>query len=431
MNKENRDESHREWHDQRLAQQRYKQQVNEIKHRAHEEQHRIREEMLRDMHKLHSGSQRFGRQKRDVDFEHYYTRLKYARPMGIIFLVVLWALLFALGGFSTGVGVVFSIFAALSTIGYVVQIVSFTGMEKRVLKPIQNLKQGMDEIARGHYDIEIDAQGALEVRSLIENFNEMAKKLKEHERLQAEYESNRKQLIANISHDLKTPITSVLGYIEAVADAQDMPIEKLTKYLKIIHNNVAYLNKLIDDLFLFSKLDMQKLELSFADTAVSPFLADIMEEFSLELQEKGAALEYTDDTQASLRALIDHKRFHQVLRNIIDNACKYGASDTLKLKIRLRQNGGEILIDIWNNGPAIPKESLTHLFDRFYRIDTARTKDISSTGLGLAIAKELILAHCGTIAVASDELAGTTFTISLPSANCAEKGSRDEEHTDH
>lgn len=398
----------------RLAQQRYKQQINDIKHRANEEEHRIRQDMLREMHKLHSGDQRFGRRKRDVDFEQYYTRLKYARPMGIIFLVVLWALLFALGGFSTGVGVVFSIFAALSTVGYVVQIVSFSGMEKRVLKPVQNLKKGMDEISHGHYDVEIDAQGALEVRSLIENFNEMAKKLKENEILQAEYEDNRKQLIASISHDLKTPITSVLGYIEAVADAQDMPREKLEKYLKIIHNNVAYLNKLIDDLFLFSKLDMQKLELSLADTAVSPFLADIMEEFSLELEEKRAALEYTDDTPGDLRAQIDHKRFHQVLRNIIDNACKYGDAETLKLKIRLCQSGGEISIDLWNNGPAIPKDSLKHLFDRFYRLDTARTKDFSSTGLGLAIAKELVAAHGGQIAVTSDEKTGTTFTISLP-----------------
>lgn len=408
-----REEQRQEKYDERLRKIRFRQQMEESRMRSHHEQFRMRQEMWEEMRKLHPENERF-KKHRDLDFDHYYTRMKYARPISIIFIIVLWGLLFIFGGFSTGVGIIFSVFAALSTLGYIFQIISLEGIERRVLKPVSKLKKGMDDIAEGNYDVKVDAEGTWEVRSLIQNFNDMAKKLKENEALKAEYEENRKQLIASISHDLKTPMTSVLGYIEAVSDTGDLSSEKLDRYLKIIRGNVEYMNKLIDDLFLFSKLDMQKLSFDFADTAVSPFLSDMMEELKLDLEEKKVSFVYSDETDKSHRAKIDPKRFYQVIRNIIDNACKYGDKD-LEIDAKLYASGNNICIDIANNGPAIPQDSLAHIFDRFYRLDTARTKDISSTGLGLAIAKELVEAHGGLISAVSEE-GRTCFTITLPKA---------------
>ena len=242
----------------------------------------------------------------------------------------------------------------------------------------------------------------------------MAIKLKEDERLKAEYEENRKQLIASISHDLKTPITSILGYIEAISDAKELPQDKLEKYLKIINSNSVYMNRLIDDLFLFSKLDMQKLSFEFADVPVAPFMSDLMEEWKLDLEEKRVSFTYKDEMTSKLSAKLDAKRFSQVIRNIIDNALKYGDDENLSITARLFNDEEHIYISLKNNGAAIPADKLPHIFDRFYRLDAARTKDISSTGLGLAIAKELVEAHGGKIAVESADGTGTCFTITLP-----------------
>jgi signal transduction histidine kinase len=418
MDRRNPRESHEKRREHRAVEKRVaresKQKIRELERRSMEEHYKIEREMFEELHRLHPDNPHYEKHRRERSFEQYYKRIKYGRPFGIVFIVLLWTLLFAYGGFHTGLGIVMLIFAILSTIGYFFQIIFFSGLQTRILKPVERLKKGMDEIAGGNYDVKVDAEGNYEMQSLIRGFNAMAEKLKENEKLQSEYEENRKQLIASISHDLKTPITSVLGYIEAISDAKDIPAEKMERYLRIIHNNIAYMNRLIDDLFLFSKLDMQKLAFEFADTPVAPFVSDIMEELALELTEKGIGLIYRDELSDRQHAKIDGKRFNQVVRNIVDNAAKYGAAAGLEITARLYNDGDNIYLDIANNGTAIPEDKLKHIFDRFYRLDTARTKDITSTGLGLAIAKELVEAHGGTISVLSDELKGTCFTISLP-----------------
>lgn len=404
----------RENRETRQARLDYKRGKKELQRRMHEEQYNLHRKLLRELHAMEPENRHYRRHMRD--FDQYYSRMKYSRPFSILFILLLWVLLFFYGGFNTGLGIVLLVFAILSTLGYVMQSFFFSSIEKRVLKPVERLKKGVDEIANGNYEVKVDAEGAWEVQSLIRDFNTMAQKLRKNEILQAQYEENRKHLVASISHDLKTPITSILGYIEAVSDTKGLSPEKLEKYLQIIHNNIAYMNRLIDDLFLFSKLDMQKLSFDFADTPMAPFVSDIMEELGLELEEKGAALVYRDETDGSPQAGIDAKRFYQVIRNIVDNALKHGGARDLTIRARLYCDAKNVYIDIANNGAAIPEDKLGHIFDRFYRLDTARTKDIGSTGLGLAIAKELMEAHGGGISAASTDDEGTCFTVSVPLA---------------
>lgn len=348
------------------------------------------------------------------DFNQYYRHIRIARPFALIFNLTLWFLLFWFGGLGIGLKIIVLLLAFITTAGSIFELIFLMNIKDRILKPIENLKKGVSEISQGNYDVTITEEKTYEVNSLVTAFNEMSKKLRESEKLKAEYEENRKDLIINISHDLKTPITSIQGYIEAITGNEEILEDKLDQYLKVIHNNAVYMNKLIDDLFLFSKLDIQKLEFNFTEIKICPFIEDMMEEFKLELEEKNASFEYNNMLTADYIVKLDAKRFYRIIRNIIDNAVKYGSKSTLKMVIELYKAENYICLDVSDNGPGIPEESLPHILERFYRADNERTKDLKSTGLGLAIAKELIEAHGGKIAVSSKKNQGSTFTVSLP-----------------
>lgn len=344
------------------------------------------------------------------EFRKYHKRVKYLRPGILLFNLAVLYFLYRYLGLKT----ISLFFAVLISVKGVWEIFFLMRLEKRIFKPIEQLKNGVDEIARGNYDVQIKHDDSYMLNMLIDSFNDMAQKLHAGERVQAEYEENRRMLIANISHDLKTPVTSIQGYIEAVLESTAMPPETLQKYLQTIYSNSVYINKLIDDLFLFTKLDMQKLDFTFEQLPVKAFMADLMEEFRFELAEKDCAFEYTDKLAEDCYLNIDRKRLQQAMRNIIGNALKYGPAGEVSVRVEMSGQDGFVCIGISDNGPGIPADKLPHIFDRFYRIDYERTKDLMSTGLGLAIAKELVEAHAGRIEAASVEGEGTCFTIMLP-----------------
>lgn len=345
------------------------------------------------------------------EFHRMHQSMRYFRPFGLLFTLLVLFLLIKLVGLKW---IVLFIAAMLIT-KEIVQILFFIRLEKRVFRPIEALKNGVEEIARGNYGVVVKCDLKNEIGLLVASFNEMARKLGESERIKSEYEENRKALVINISHDLKTPITTLQGYVEAILDGE-VPPENKEKYLQIIHRNIIYVNKLIDDLFLFSKLDLQKLDFHFADVPIRAFMSDLTEELGLELAERQVRLVYVDQMDEDLPVLLDRKRMHQAIRNIISNALKYGPEKGLVIRAGLSKQGEFACIETSDNGPGIPADKLPHIFERFYRIDNERTKDMSSTGLGLAIARELVEAHGGKITAASEEGKGTTFTITLPLA---------------
>ncbi|MDP4179272.1 MAG: HAMP domain-containing sensor histidine kinase, partial [Bacillota bacterium] len=177
------------------------------------------------------------------------------------------------------------------------------------------------------------------------------------------------------------------------------------------------MNNLIDDLFLFSKLDMQKLEFKFEKIDLVPFITDMMEEFKFMLGEQGIILKLNNNISESLMVNVDTKRIYQAIRNVIGNAVKYANSEKLIIDVTIYSENNFIKIDIADNGPGIPHDKLPYIFDRFYRIDTERTKDLMSTGLGLAISKEMLESHGGNISVSSKINEGSIFTLTLPIAN--------------
>jgi len=159
---------------------------------------------------------------------------------------------------------------------------------------------------------------------------------------------------------------------------------------------------------------MQKLDFNFEIVKIKPFMSDLMEEFNFILKEKNIEFKFEDKLLKELEVNIDRKRIYQVVRNVIGNAIKYGNQQESMIKVQLSSDNGYIKMDVKDNGPGIPEGKLPHIFNRFYRIDTERTKDFMSTGLGLAIAREMVEAHGGEIYVASIIGEGSIFTIQLP-----------------
>jgi len=344
------------------------------------------------------------------EFQKYHKRIKSLRPVIFLFNLAIGYFLFRYLGLKT----ISIFFAVIISIKGIWEIFFLMRLEKRIFKPIEQLKNGVDEIAKGNYDVQINHDDTYMLNMLIDSFNDMAHKLHESEKVKAEYEENRKMLIANISHDLKTPVTSIQGYIEAVLESTVMPPETLRKYLQTIYSNSVYINKLIDDLFLFTKLDMQKLNFEYENLSVKAFVHDLMEEFKFELEEKDCKLDYIDKLEDECYLNIDRRRLNQAIRNIIGNALKYRTEKEVSIRVEMYRKDCFVCIGISDNGPGIPEDKLPYIFDRFYRIDYERTKDLMSTGLGLAIAKELVEAHKGKIKVTSAEKEGTCFTIMLP-----------------
>lgn len=352
------------------------------------------------------------RHKHYEEFQKYHKYFKVIRPFIIISNLVIWYLLFRYVGIKS-ISIFFALFIIIKG---VLELFFLWRLEKRIFKPIDKLKNGLDEIAKGNYNVKIEFDDTNVISLLLDSFNDMAVKLQESERIKSEYEENRKTLLANISHDLKTPITSIQGYIELILEENIIPPENTNKYLRTIYNNTVYINKLIDDLFLFSKLDMEKLDFEFEKIQISAFMNDLMEEFKFDLEEKEYDFKYIDKTDNKCLVNIDRKRINQAFRNIIGNAVRYGPEKKLCINIEMYKQGDFLYIAIKDNGLGIPEDKLPFIFDRFYRIDNERSKDFISTGLGLAITKELVEAHGGNISASSIEKEGTCFTIILPLA---------------
>ncbi|SHK54887.1 sensor histidine kinase [Desulforamulus aeronauticus] len=346
------------------------------------------------------------------DFHRSHRALKFLRPVFLLLIILLIYLMFKFP-----INKVLTFLFGVFILSQIVQLVWITHLEKRIFKPISQLHNGVKEIAKGNFDVTINNTTFNEIGFLIDSFNEMAAKLQENEILKREYEENWKMLIANISHDLKTPITSIGGYIDAIHEGVVTSPEKMDQYLQVIRKNTIYINHLIDDLFLFSKLAMHQLDFQMESISIKPFMEDLMAEFSFEFQEKGFDFCYTDDLEENYPVLMDRQRIYQVIHNIIGNSVKYGPAASLGLKTRLYRKEALICLDIQDNGPGIPEDKISKIFDRFYRIDSERTKDLMSTGLGLSIAKELMEAHGGKIQVTSVLGEGSCFTLILPIDN--------------
>ena len=360
------------------------------------------------------------------EWSKYHKAMRFM-PLFFLATIVLLIGLFMQASVNQMFGTVVMVLLTLFIIKELVQAVFFYRFSQRVYKPLLKLKEGVERVAEGDYDYKIPYKEPRKkdprkyLTALFTSFNAMTASLRKAQSDRDMYEENRKALIGNISHDLKTPIAAIDGYVEALQDGVATTPEKQDKYLKIIGQNTKYMRRLIDDLFLFSQLDSEQLQFEWVVTEGHGVIMDMVEEFALDIQERGGRVEVDNQVQPPVTLTIDQKRLYQAMRNIVQNAIKYGPEDHLHIAFDLeRVDQGDqayLLVHISDNGQGIPPGEEEQIFNRFYRVDSPRTKKLESTGLGLAITKELINAHDGWIIAGNQEGGGARFTIGLPIIN--------------
>jgi histidine kinase len=287
-------------------------------------------------------------------------------------------------------------------------------MSKSIIKPIDRLKTAAQFIKNGNLNHSIKASRNDEIGQLTEAFEEMRIQLNKSFEIQKQYEENRKELIAHISHDLKTPITSIKGYIEGIRDGIADTPEKRERYIQTIYTKSVDLDHLIDELFLYSKLDLGKIPFVFEIVDIRRYLDDYIEELSFELEKRQVEVNFKFDLKDNFQVLADREKFKRVIGNIVGNSIKYMDKELKILDISLISTSKSVDIIIKDNGPGIPEESLPLIFNQFYRAEQSRNMLTGGSGLGLSIARMIIEEHQGEIKVESKLHVGTTITISLP-----------------
>ena len=221
-------------------------------------------------------------------------------------------------------------------------------------------------------------------------------------------------LLANLSHDLKTPVTSIKGYIEGIRDGIADTPEKQKKYLDTIYSKAVMIDDMVNNLSVFSKLELSKLKFEFEKGDINAFVNRIFEEYRLDLEKNNMELSVdTENTPVTVR--IDYEKMRRVFANIISNSIKYKKDGRGKLEVKSHLGDGGVYITVTDDGIGIKKEELKSVFDEFYRVDAARSMNIKGSGLGLGIAKQIVENHGGKIWLKSDgEGLGTTAVIYLP-----------------
>ncbi|MBC2035962.1 sensor histidine kinase [Listeria booriae] len=283
---------------------------------------------------------------------------------------------------------------------------------KSVIQPILHLKEGAEKIEAGNLDFEMEkTTGKNEIATLISTFEKMRIRLKKSLEVQEQYENNRKELLSNISHDLKTPITSIVGYIEGIQDGVANTPEKQAKYLEIAHTKAKDMNALIDELFLFSKLDLHKEPFYMRSVDLNALLAQIAEESEFSFPDAQIWLTVPDE---KLMTNADREKLKRVFENLIHNSMKYMDKTQAKITIQLEKQQDMAIITFGDNGKGIPDANLNAIFDRFYREEQSRNSNTGGSGLGLSIAKQIVEEHQGRIWATSELGVGTAVCVALP-----------------
>lgn len=285
---------------------------------------------------------------------------------------------------------------------------------RKIVIPLDQLRQSAEHIKEGNLSFQLEAASKDEVGQLVQTFDQMRQRLYDSIQLQLHYEENRKQLLSNISHDLRTPITTIKGYAEGIRDGVTNTEEKLNRYVTAIHTRASDIEHLVEELLFFSKLDLNKEPFSFEQIELSPFLCNVADELAIEFDNYQVELIWQDKLQQPLFVLADREKLKRVLMNLLDNCLKYMNQHPKQITIALKHQGEYAVIHIKDNGPGIPQESLPHIFERFYRAEPSRNQVVASgSGLGLAIAQQIIEGHGGEVWASSELGKGTSISFTL------------------
>ena len=284
---------------------------------------------------------------------------------------------------------------------------------RSIATPLVKLKKATQNIKEGNLDFVLDVEGDDEFSELCRDFEEMRKRLKESAEEKVLLDKENKELISNISHDLKTPITAVKGYVEGIMDGVADTPEKMDRYVKTIYNKTNEMDHLINELTFYSKIDTNRIPYTFSKLNVEDYFGDCAEEVGLELETRGIELVYANYVESGVLVIADGEQIRRVIHNIISNAIKYMDKPKGIIQIRVKDVGDFIQVEIEDNGKGIAAKDIAYIFDRFYRTDVSRNSSKGGSGIGLSIVKKIIEEHGGKIWATSREHTGTTMYFVL------------------
>lgn len=285
---------------------------------------------------------------------------------------------------------------------------------KTIVSPIKKLAKGADEIAKGNLDYKIDYESTNEIGQTVNAFNEMSKRLKQSIDERNRIDQSRKEMIAGVAHDLRTPLTSVKGYVEGIRDGIANTPEKQEKYLETIYDSTLSMEKLLDELLTISRLELGNITLYPEKIKVSDFVESCRSFIEPMLTKEGFDFEIRNNCGDGDIVEMDEDRFLRVIQNIIANSLKYRRKN-VKGKITFEAQGYEksVILSIADNGTGVESENLSKIFDTFYRADKSRTNVKDGSGIGLAVCRQIVELHGGHIWASKNDDNGLTILISL------------------
>lgn len=310
-----------------------------------------------------------------------------------------------------------TMFIALALILIITAFLLILWIRDGFFKPIDDLGAAMRHIRDGELDFSL-APGSNEeneVAELYQTYEDMRLRLKESADEKLHHEQQNKELISNISHDLKTPITAIKGYSEGLLEGVADTPEKQMRYVRTIFNKAVDMDTLINELTLYSSIDSDRVPYNFHVINVAEYFGDCVEEVGTEMESRGIRINYSNLTPPDTEVIADAEQIKRVVNNIIGNSVKYLERDDGSglIEIRILDEVDSVRIEIEDNGRGIAAKDIPHIFDRFYRTDTARGTKIGGSGIGLSIVKKIVEDHGGYIWATSHEGEGTCMHLVL------------------
>ena len=282
-----------------------------------------------------------------------------------------------------------------------------------IVTPLRKLKEATQRIKEGDLDFTLEYDSGDEIGELFSNFEDMRARLKASTAEKLESDKENKELISNISHDLKTPITAVKGYVEGIMDGVADTPEKMDKYIRTIYNKANEMDSLINELTLYCKIDTNRIPYTFKKINVRDYFGDCTEELSLDLESRNIDLTYENHVASDVMVVADSEQLSRVIHNIIGNSIKYIDKAKGHIDMRIKDVGDFIQVEIEDNGKGIAKKDIPYIFDRFYRTDASRNSSQGGSGIGLSIVKKIVEDHGGKIWASSEEDKGTVMYFVL------------------
>ena len=273
--------------------------------------------------------------------------------------------------------------------------------------PLGQMKIATQNIKEGNLDFELEVETDDEIGQLCRDFEEMRLRLKETSSEKVEYDKRSKELISNISHDLKTPITAIKGYVEGIMDGVADTPEKMDRYIRTIYNKANDMDNLINELTLYSKIDANRIPYNFSTISVNDYFDDCAEDLKIDIEARGIKFDYLNYVNRDVKIIADAEQLKRVINNIVSNSAKYMNKSKKQIYLRVKDVGDFVQVEIEDNGKGIGAKELPYIFERFYRTDASRNSATGGSGIGLSIVKKIIEEHGGKIWATSKEGTGT------------------------